>query len=78
MQRFRLLGFYVVGVVSLIGLAVWGVSLRRTAADAGPPTSGTGENHPFPRACSRERPFLNPMRRSRSVLNSNSILGDVS
>jgi hypothetical protein len=37
MHRFRLLEFYVVGVVSLIGLAVWGVSLRRTAADAGPP-----------------------------------------
>ena len=32
MQRFRLLGFYLVGVVAVVGLAVWGVSLRRTAA----------------------------------------------
>jgi plastocyanin len=37
MQRFRLLGFYVVGVVAVVALAVWGVSLRRMAADAGPP-----------------------------------------
>jgi hypothetical protein len=37
MQRFRLLGFYLVGVVAVIGLAVWGISLRRTAADAPPP-----------------------------------------
>jgi plastocyanin len=35
MQRFRLLGFYVCGVVVVIGLAVWGISLRRT----GPPAS---------------------------------------
>jgi hypothetical protein len=34
MRRFRLLGFYVVGVVALIGFAVSGVSLRRTAAGA--------------------------------------------
>ena len=40
MQRFRLLGFYLVGVVAVIGLEVWGVSLRRTAADA--PPSGAG------------------------------------
>jgi plastocyanin len=38
MQRFRLLGFYLVGVVVVIGLAVWGVSLRRTAAGAQPPS----------------------------------------
>jgi hypothetical protein len=37
MQRFRLLGFYVVGVVAVVGLAVWGVSMRRAAADAGTP-----------------------------------------
>jgi plastocyanin len=36
MQRFRLLGFYLVGVVAVIGLTVWGVSLRRTAAGAPP------------------------------------------
>jgi plastocyanin len=44
MQRFRLLGYYVVGIVAVIGLAVWGVSLRRTAADAGTsqaPAGGT-------------------------------------
>jgi amicyanin len=39
MQRFRLLGFYVVGVLAVVGLAVWGVSLRRTAADASPPSA---------------------------------------
>ncbi|HLJ97079.1 MAG TPA: hypothetical protein VKU02_28200 [Gemmataceae bacterium] len=37
MQRFRLLRFYVVGVVILVALAVWGASSRRTAADAGTP-----------------------------------------
>jgi plastocyanin len=36
LQRFRLLGFYLVGVVAVVGLAVWGVSLRRTAAVALP------------------------------------------
>ena len=34
MHRFRLLRFYVVGIVALVGLAVWGVSMIRTAADA--------------------------------------------
>jgi hypothetical protein len=34
MQRFRLLQFYVIGVVALVALAVWGVALWRTAADA--------------------------------------------
>ena len=38
MQRFRLLGFYLVGVVAVVGLAVWGISLRRTAAGAPPPS----------------------------------------
>jgi plastocyanin len=41
MQRFRLLGYYVVGVVAVVGLAVWGVSLRRTGGGA-PPPSATG------------------------------------
>lgn len=36
MQRFRLLGWYVGGVVAVIGLAVWGVSLRRAAHGASP------------------------------------------
>ena len=35
MQRFRLLGFYVAGLVALIGLTVCGVSMRRAATDAG-------------------------------------------
>ena len=39
MERFRLLGFYLVGVVVVIGLAVWGVSLRRNTAGALPPSS---------------------------------------
>jgi plastocyanin len=37
MQRFRLLGFYVAGLVALIGLVVSGVSLRRAATRAGTP-----------------------------------------
>jgi amicyanin len=40
MQRFRLLGFYLVGVVAVVGLSVWGVSLRRTALGAPPPSDG--------------------------------------
>ena len=39
MQRFRLLRFYVVGVVAVVAFAVWGVSMRRTAADARTPLS---------------------------------------
>jgi plastocyanin len=47
MQRFRLLTYYLVGVVAVIGSGVWGVSLRRTAAVAprdalrGSPASAT-------------------------------------
>ena len=37
MQRFRLLGFYVAGLVAVIGLTVWGVSMRRAAGGAGTP-----------------------------------------
>lgn len=37
MQRFRVLGFYLAGLVAVVGLTVWGVSLRRTAASAPPP-----------------------------------------
>jgi amicyanin len=33
MHRFRLLGFYVAGVVVVVGLAIWAVSLRRSAAE---------------------------------------------
>jgi amicyanin len=45
MKRFRLLGFYVAGLVALIGLTVWGISMRRVSIDAGTAQaqeSGTG------------------------------------
>src|SRR5260370_34363396 len=48
MQRLRLLGFCLVGVVVVVGLAVWGVSLRRTAAGA-PPPSDAGASQVSPR-----------------------------
>jgi plastocyanin len=49
MQRFRLLGFYLVGVVAVIGLAIWGVSLRRTTANAPPaPPSAAGASQASP------------------------------
>jgi amicyanin len=37
MRRFRHLGFYVAGLVALIGLTVGGLSTRRAATDAGTP-----------------------------------------
>jgi amicyanin len=37
MQRFRLLGFYVAGLVAMVGLTVGGLSTRRAATDAGTP-----------------------------------------
>ena len=46
MQRFRLLGFYVVGVAAVVGLAIWGVSLRRTAAGAPPSDAGAWQGSP--------------------------------
>lgn len=46
MQRFRLLGFYLVGVVAVVGLTVWGVSLRRTAAGALPSSAGASQGSP--------------------------------
>jgi plastocyanin len=46
MQRFRLLGFYLVGMVAVIGLAVWGVSLRRTTAGAPAPGAGPAQGSP--------------------------------
>ena len=46
MQRFRLLGFYFIGVVAMVGLAVWGVSLRRTAAGALPSSAGASQGSP--------------------------------
>jgi plastocyanin len=35
MQRFRLLGLYVAGLVAVIGLSVWGVSMRRAMFEVG-------------------------------------------
>ena len=35
MHRFRLLGFYVAGIVVVVGLTIGGVSMRRTADDHG-------------------------------------------
>jgi amicyanin len=46
MQRFRLLGFYLAGVAAVIGLAVLGVSLRRTAAGAPPSGAGASQGSP--------------------------------
>jgi mono/diheme cytochrome c family protein len=46
MQRFRLLGFYLVGVVAVVGLTVWGVSLRRTAAGAPPSSADASQESP--------------------------------
>jgi len=37
MRRFRLLGFYVAGVVAIVGLAIGAVSMRRTMAEAETP-----------------------------------------
>jgi plastocyanin len=42
MQRFRLLGYYVVGLTAVVGLAVWGVSMRRIAADSRSPQPSVG------------------------------------
>jgi plastocyanin len=41
MHRFRLLRFYVGGLVAVIGLTVWGVSIRKAATVAGTPHAGT-------------------------------------
>ena len=46
MQRFRLLGFFLVGVVAVVGLGVWGVSLRRTAAGAPPSGAVASQGSP--------------------------------
>jgi hypothetical protein len=40
MHRFRLLGFYVAGIVAAVGLTIGGISMRRTADDHG--TRGAG------------------------------------
>ncbi len=54
MQRFRLLRFYVAGLVALIGLTAWAVSMRRLAADAGTPqTHEIGTEAPSARGRAR-------------------------
>jgi amicyanin len=47
MHRFRLLAYYVVGIVAVVCLTVWGISLRRTAAGA-PMPSGAGASQGSP------------------------------
>jgi len=42
MQRFRMLTYYVVGVVVIVGLAIGAVSMRRTPAEAGTPQASAG------------------------------------
>jgi amicyanin len=42
MQRFRLLGFYVAGLVAMIGLAVGGVTARRAGTEVGTPQARQG------------------------------------
>jgi amicyanin len=42
MRRFRRLGFYVAGLVALIGMAVGGDALRRAATAAGTPPAPAG------------------------------------
>jgi hypothetical protein len=37
MHRFRLLGFYVAGVMIVIALAIWGTAMRRSAVKAEAP-----------------------------------------
>jgi amicyanin len=54
MRRFRLVGFYVAGLVAVIGLAVGAVSMKRLAADAGTPqTQETGAEAPPARGPAR-------------------------
>jgi hypothetical protein len=55
MQRFRLLRFYVVGVVAVVVFAVWGVSMRRTAADAGRDLLQTGAGQPTTSSSTRSQ-----------------------
>jgi hypothetical protein len=59
MQRFRLLGFYLVGVVGVVGLAVWGVSLRKSKADGPqPPSIGASQGLPTTATTGTERANL--------------------
>jgi plastocyanin len=43
MQRFRLLGFYVAGVATVVGLTVWADSVRRGTDETRTPEAPTGE-----------------------------------
>ena len=42
MQRFRLLGFYVVGIVAMVGLAIWADAVRRGTPETRTPEASTG------------------------------------
>jgi plastocyanin len=43
MRRFRLLGFYVVGFVAVVGLAIWADAVRRGTTEARNAEASTGE-----------------------------------
>jgi plastocyanin len=43
MQRFRLLGFYITGVVAVVGMAIWADAARRGTAEVETPEASTGE-----------------------------------
>jgi len=65
MQRFRIAGLYLVGVVAIIALAVWGVSSRRTVARAdmpahAPPTPEVAHASPSGRTDSARTPSTGP------------------
>jgi hypothetical protein len=47
MHRFRLLGFYVAGIVGMVGLTIGAVSMRRIADDHGA-KAASGKNHRQP------------------------------
>ena len=68
MQRFRLLRFYVVGLVALIGLAVWGTAMRRAASDAETPQARpSGTEAPSARDAK-----LSPVKVSKTPFSSRS------
>jgi mono/diheme cytochrome c family protein len=68
MQRFRLLGFYLVGVVAVVGLTVWGVSLRRTAAAA--PRSGGDASQGSPTTATTDAAAANLASAVRNVFSA--------
>jgi mono/diheme cytochrome c family protein len=72
MQRFRLLGFYLIGVVGVVGLAVGGVSLRRATADE-PQSPGVGEAHGLPTTASTGTEGANLASAVRTIFSAKCI-----